>query len=62
MTRLEALKLEKSIVKSLPCMSFDLKDEAYRYYDHEIECIEKYGSDNSEYKGYEKLSKMTMEK
>lgn len=52
MKRLEKLKQEREIIKSLQCLSFDLIDHCVKYYDHEIECIEEYGSDNPEVKEY----------
>lgn len=49
MTRLELLKKEKAIVKSLKTLSYDCIDECIRHFDHEIECIEVYGSANPDY-------------
>ena len=48
MTRLELLKKEKEIVKNLRTLSFDCIDECIKHFDHEIECIEVYGSPNPE--------------
>lgn len=50
MRRLEKLKQERETVRNLKCLSFDLIDECTKYYDHEIQCIEEYGSDNPEVK------------
>ena len=49
MKRLEKLKAELEIVKSLRCLSLNLMEECKKYYEHEIKCIEDYGSDNPEY-------------
>lgn len=49
MTRLETLKQEKEEIMRMHCLSFGLKDKCAEWYDHEIECIEKYGSANPEY-------------
>lgn len=51
MTRLEKLKEEKRIIndsKVFCCLSLDLKHKINSYYDHEIDCIELYGSSNPE--------------
>ena len=48
MTRLELLKKEKAIVMGLKTLSYDCIDECIRHFDHEIECIEVYGSNNPE--------------
>lgn len=50
MTRLEKLKEERETIRNMRCLSFDLIDECTKYYDHEIKCIEEYGSDNPEIK------------
>lgn len=44
--RLDVLKEERDQVKNMKCLSFDVRDQAIKYYDHEIMCIEEYGSDN----------------
>lgn len=49
MKRLELLKNELNIIKGLRVLNYDLIDKAVEYYEHEIECIEKYGSDNPDY-------------
>lgn len=49
MTRLETLKKELEIINNLVCLAFNIKEEAKKYYNHEIECIEVYGSANPEY-------------
>ena len=49
MTRLDVLKAEKKVINNLMCLSFNLKEKCEDYYNHEIECIEKYGSDNPVY-------------
>jgi len=48
-TRLERLKKERDIVTNLTCLSFDLIEQCQAYFDHEIECIVKYGSANPIY-------------
>ena len=48
MTRLELLKKEREIVKSLRCMEIDAKDTAIQRYDHEITAIEEHGAPNRE--------------
>lgn len=50
MKRLEKLKQERETIRGMKCLSFDLIDKCTEYYDHEIECIEKYGSSNPEIK------------
>lgn len=49
MTRLNYLKKELETIKSLQCLAFNVKEEAVKYYEKEIECIEVYGSANPEY-------------
>ena len=49
MDRLTTLKLELELIKNLRCLSYNLLDKVIEYYEHEIECIEKYNSENSEY-------------
>lgn len=49
MTRLDYLKKELETIKSLQCLAFNVKKQAVDYYNHEIECIEVYGSANPEY-------------
>ena len=44
--RLDVLKEERDQINKMKCLSFDLKDQVVKYYDHEIMCIEKYGSAN----------------
>ncbi len=48
MTRLEPLKQEKEEIMRMHCLSFGLKDKCVEWYDHEIECIEKWGAENRE--------------
>ena len=48
MTRLDLLKKEKEEIKKMRCLSFDLIDKCLEWYDHEIRCIEEYGSPNPE--------------
>ena len=50
MTRLKRLKIEREKLKDMKLLSFGLKDKCMEWYDHEIECIEKWGADNPEYK------------
>ena len=50
MTRLELLRKEYRQIQEMRTLSFKLKGEAAQYFCHEIECIEKYGSPNPEYK------------
>ena len=49
MRRLDVLRKELNIISNLQCLAFNVKEEAEKYYNHEIECIEKYGSPNPEY-------------
>ena len=49
MDRLTTLKLELELIKNLRCLSYDLLDKCIEWYEHEIECIEKYNSENREY-------------
>ena len=49
MKRLDLLKAELAVVKNLHCLAFNIKEQAEDYYNHEIECIEKYGSANPDY-------------
>ena len=49
MDRLTTLKLELELIKNLRCLSYDLLDKCIEWYEHEIECIEKYGAANPEY-------------
>ncbi len=48
-TRLERLKRERKTIESLSCLSFNLVEQCRDYYDHEIKCIEEYGSPNPTY-------------
>lgn len=48
-TRLDVLKQELAIIKGLKCLSFSNRDACVEYYEHEIECIEKWGAPNPEY-------------
>ena len=48
-TRLEELKKELETINSLDCLAFNIKEEAQKYYEHEIECIEVYGLPNPVY-------------
>lgn len=50
MTRLELLKEELQIIKNLHCLSYQLRENVEKWYVHEIECIEKWHSENPEYK------------
>ena len=50
MNRLELLKQEKETISKMKTLSFDLKEQCQEWYDHEIECIEEYGSPNPEIK------------
>jgi len=47
--RLDKLKAELCIIKSLSCLSFDLVEQCEKYYNHEINCIEQYNSPNPVY-------------
>lgn len=49
MRRLDLLKKELKVVKNLDCLAFNIKEQAIDYYNHEIECIEVYGSENPDY-------------
>ena len=49
MTRLDVLRKELNIISNLQCLAFNVKEQAEKYYKHEIECITKYGSANPEY-------------
>lgn len=48
MKRLDELKCELKLIQELPCLSFNLIEQCVEYYEHEIECIELYGSPNPE--------------
>jgi hypothetical protein len=48
MTRLDLLKQEREKVKGLKTLSFDLKEKCDKWYENEINCIEKYHSSNPE--------------
>ena len=45
-TRLEVLKKELEIIRTLRCISFDVKAKAVEYYSREITAIEVHGSNN----------------
>ncbi len=45
MTRLETLKSELEVIKSLHTLCFDLKEKVIAYYEHEIRVIEEYGDE-----------------
>lgn len=49
MRRLDLLKKELEIINGLDCLAFNIKEQAQEYYNHEIECIEEYGSPNPNY-------------
>lgn len=49
MRRLDLLKKELEIVKNMNCLALNIKEQAVDYYNHEIDCIEKYGSANPGY-------------
>ena len=49
MDRLTTLKLELELIKNLRCLNYNLLDKVIEYYEHEIEFIEKYNSENREY-------------
>lgn len=51
MKRLEVLKKELEIIKGLRCLSYNNREECERYYEHEIECIERWGAPNPDYEG-----------
>lgn len=42
--RLETLKAELAQIKKMRCLSFGLKEKCAEWYEHEIECIERYQS------------------
>lgn len=46
MTRLDVLKKELEIARNMKCLSFDNKEKVIAWYEHEIECIEKYNAPN----------------
>jgi hypothetical protein len=48
MTRLDLLKREREAVSGLKTLSFDLKEKCDKWYENEIESIEKYHSSNPE--------------
>ena len=48
MTRLEKLKEELEVIKNLKCLSFALKEKVIEHYNHEIKCIEEWGSPNAD--------------
>lgn len=48
MNRLDLLKQEKETISKMQTLSLDLKDQCQEWYDHEIERIEVYGSENPE--------------
>ena len=50
MSRLELLKQEREQILQMECLSYDLMRKCREWYDHEIECIEEYGSENPEIK------------
>lgn len=50
MTRLEMLKKELNEITEMDCLAYSIKEAAVKYYLHEIECIEKWGSPNPNYK------------
>lgn len=49
MTRLSILLEEREQIRSIRCLAFNIREEALKYYDHEIECITEYGSPNPDY-------------
>lgn len=49
MKRLELLKKELATIKNLQCLALNVKEDAVKYYEKEIECIELYDSANPEY-------------
>lgn len=49
MTRLSILLKEREQIRKMRCLAFNLREEALKYYDHEIECITEYGSPNPDY-------------
>ena len=49
MDRLTLLKQELSQIKGLRVLSYNLINKAIEWYEHEIECIEKYGAENPDY-------------
>jgi len=50
MTRLDILREELEIIRSLRTLSFGIKGEAVSYYKNEIRAIEEFGANNPEYK------------
>lgn len=48
MTRLEMLRKERAAIKDMRCLAYGLMDKCIEWYDHEIECIEKWGAENRE--------------
>ncbi len=48
MKRLELLKKEREAIINMRTLSYDLMEKCREWYDHEIDCIEKWGSDNPE--------------
>lgn len=48
-SRLELLKKEKEVVKGLKCLSYCKLQIVLDHYNHEIECIETFGSPNPIY-------------
>jgi hypothetical protein len=50
MKRLDVLRKELNIIENLQCLSYNLIEQCREYYQHEIECIEKYDSPNPDYK------------
>ena len=51
MKRLDELKRELKLIQELPCLSFNLVEQCVNYYEHEIECIEQWGSANPDIGG-----------
>lgn len=47
--RLDLLKQEKEKMMHMKTLSFALIRQCCDYYQHEIDCIEQYGSENPEY-------------
>lgn len=50
MTRLDTLKKELVEIREMDCLAFSIKEAAVKYYEHEIQCIEMWGSPNPDYK------------
>lgn len=50
MTRLDVLREELEVIRSLRTLSFAIKGEAVSYYKNEIRAIEEFGANNPEYK------------